>query len=173
MPRPRYIRRYRDGLVKKVNCEYWSDRNVVGGGVCTQGRYGGRPSLGTCDFCQGKPPRAPDPALAKFFTVQVKVTDRRATEGPKRWAALHRRALAWDPATGDFKAEVAFIATLADGLGMCSCKKDWAEFIERVPPDLWTTADAYFAWTVTAHNEVNVKLRKPIVTVEEARRLAA
>ncbi len=35
----------------KVRCKYWRDCNVPGGGCCTLGHYGGRPSLGTCGLC--------------------------------------------------------------------------------------------------------------------------
>jgi hypothetical protein len=90
----------------------------------------------------------------------VQIGESRAkTEGPKRWASLHARAEAWDGTNPD--AESEFIAHLADGLGMCSCRKDWAELLERLPPDLSSPA-AYLAWTVKAHDEVNDRLGKPV-----------
>ena len=32
-------------------CRHWRDCGILGGGCCRQGRYGGKPSLGTCRVC--------------------------------------------------------------------------------------------------------------------------
>lgn len=103
-----------------------------------------------------------------YEAVWKDVPDRRAVEGPKRWAALHKRAIAWDPATGDPEAEMDFIRKLADGLGLCSCKRDWDEYLRQFPPDL-SSAEGYFAWAWEAHQSLNEKLKKTGLTLDEAR----
>lgn len=76
------------------------------------------------------------------------------------WDDLHRRALthegddsAW---LRDFELQI---------LGGCVCRKQWREDLAAKPPDFAN----YFAWTVAAHNAVNARLGKPILTVDEAR----
>ncbi len=32
-------------------CRHWINCGVIGGGCCRLGRYGGKPSLGTCRVC--------------------------------------------------------------------------------------------------------------------------
>ena len=32
-------------------CRHWYACGILGGGCCRQGRYGGKPSLGTCRVC--------------------------------------------------------------------------------------------------------------------------
>jgi hypothetical protein len=36
----------------KKKCIYWSDCGMAHGGCCGLGRYGGRPSHGTCRICR-------------------------------------------------------------------------------------------------------------------------
>jgi hypothetical protein len=136
-----------------VECEHWTKGKVVGGGVCADGRFGGRPSLGTCDKCKGLPVRAPSPELVQLLTAN----DLRATEGPKRWAELHRRASSGVIA----EDEREFIRTLAKGLGRCKCATEWAMLLVRMPPDLSSPA-AYEAWAIAAHDKINANLGKPL-----------
>lgn len=87
-------------------------------------------------------------------------------EGPKRWAELHRRAASGVIADD----ELAFIRSLAKGIGICACKTKWRALLRKMPPDL-SSPEAYFAWTVAAHNVVNERLGKPAVLLEDARTL--
>lgn len=92
----------------------------------------------------------------------------RKVEGPKRWAALFKRALVWQP--GDPVAEsveLDYIAHLADRMG-CSCSGDWRKILAADPPD-FSSAEAYFACAWRWKNKVNVKLGQPVLTLEEAR----
>ena len=50
------------------------------------------------------------------------------------------------------------------------CKASWQEIQERIPPD-FSSQDLFFEWTVIVHNEVNKKLGKRIVSLEEARNI--
>jgi hypothetical protein len=138
-----------------IPCEHWSAP-----GLCAIKKYGERPSPGSCHICLGLPP-APPPL------VKLTVVPNRKVEGPKRWAELHRRALAWD-GTGDREAELKFIRTLADGLGGCACKRTWAKLLKGMPPDL-STGESYWRWSWQAHRAVNRSLKKPELSEQEAR----
>ena len=82
------------------------------------------------------------------------------------WKQLHIRAL------GNHINDQAFIAEFTRKIPRyttgCRCKEFWTNWIRGNRP---TYGDEYFEWTVKAHNAVNRKLGKPILTVEEARQL--
>lgn len=80
--------------------------------------------------------------------------------GAQIWAEMHRRALV------TFGDDSAYLETVTARLPCGTCKPHWAALLAAKPP---TWGEAYFAWTVAAHNEVNARLGKPLVTVEEAR----
>lgn len=83
--------------------------------------------------------------------------------GPRLWAELHRRPWAFDLAT-----EEAWIRdTFTPQLTACACRKNWLAALQSTPPDL-TSPEAYFAWSVDRHNEVNARLGKPTLTLAEA-----
>lgn len=52
----------------------------------------------------------------------------------------------------------------------CQCKKFYAEWKAENEPD-FTSPDGFFAWTVRLHNAVNVKLGRPELTIDEARKI--
>jgi hypothetical protein len=81
------------------------------------------------------------------------------------WAELHRRALAF---TGDVDAERAWMDGFTRRLPCGECRRHWKQLLEATSPD-YSSADAYFAWTVEAHNQVNRQLGKSQMTVAEAR----
>lgn len=87
-----------------------------------------------------------------------------SVEGPQRWASLHRRALEWERNPGSELEERRFLKALALGM-TCSCSADWAAILKSMPPNL----HAYFEWSVEAHNAVNAKLGKPLLTPVKAR----
>jgi hypothetical protein len=78
------------------------------------------------------------------------------------WKELHSRALNW---TGedDSKWLLGFTRRVPCG----ECQRHWAEFRMDRPPD-WAN---YFDWTVEAHNSVNHRLGKKILTTDEAKAL--
>lgn len=52
------------------------------------------------------------------------------------------------------------------------CKAHWLKLIAEFSPDeAFKNSDDYFKWTVDAHNKVNERLGKPIISLEEAKRL--
>lgn len=87
------------------------------------------------------------------FSVQEKT--------PSTWDELHRRALA-HKGGNDLAWLLEYTTRIA---GNCECRKHWILLIQRLPPDF----TRYFEWTVEAHNDVNRRLNKPELTVEEAR----
>lgn len=50
----------------------------------------------------------------------------------------------------------------------CKCNEHWSRWYPQNQPD-YSSRDAYFAWTVKAHNAVNERLHKPIMSVEDAK----
>lgn len=39
-----------------MNCKYWKNCGVIGGGCCELGLYGGQPSFGVCNQCDQREP---------------------------------------------------------------------------------------------------------------------
>lgn len=83
--------------------------------------------------------------------------------GPPLWAELHRRALTTNPGADDS----AWLEQFARRLPCGECRQHWHDMVRRAPP-VWA---GYFRWTVDRHNEVNVRLGKPLLTLEQARAL--
>lgn len=87
--------------------------------------------------------------------------DWKIVEGPRMWGELHRRALS----VGG--ADSTWLQNFGASIPCGECRAHWTAAVIENPPQ-W---DGYFEWTVFMHNAVNVRLGKPIVTVEEARSL--
>jgi hypothetical protein len=49
----------------------------------------------------------------------------------------------------------------------CSCTIDYLQLKKENPPD-FSSPEKYFLWGHKIHNLINVKLNKPLVTIEEA-----
>lgn len=45
--------------------------------------------------------------------------------------------------------------------GGCNCREDWARLEANFPPD-YSSRDAFYRWSVVAHDAINRKLSKPI-----------
>lgn len=91
--------------------------------------------------------------------------DEWAKRGPKMWAELHRRPQM-------VEREIEWIQQFGTRIPCGSCRQHWKNMVQRTPADLSSPA-AYFAWTVDRHNEVNARLGKPIISMEEARSIWA
>lgn len=50
------------------------------------------------------------------------------------------------------------------------CHQDFVNIISKTKPD-FSSADGFFAWGVDRHNDVNQKLGKPIMSLEEAKKV--
>lgn len=51
----------------------------------------------------------------------------------------------------------------------CNCAIDWLKLIDKHPPN-YSSADAFFQWTVDRHNDVNYSLGKPLLMAADARK---
>jgi hypothetical protein len=93
--------------------------------------------------------------------------DRHTEVARSLWGQLHRVALrATDAAAFARYVRESFTPRVACG----GCRIRWKGIVARMPPE--DAADP-FAWSVDAHNAVNIELDppKPVVSLEEARRL--
>lgn len=75
------------------------------------------------------------------------------------WKELHVRAINWKGGD-DSEWQVAFERRVPCG----QCKSHWSFFKCKYPPDY----ARYFAWTVDAHNSVNARLGKEILSQDQA-----
>lgn len=91
------------------------------------------------------------------------------------WRELHSygivHATTWDVAV----AKTWFAGWLArvPRFGCADCKTKFAKYCEKQPPE-FSSADAFFCWSVTAHNYVSthhVAPPKPPMTIADARRI--
>ena len=85
------------------------------------------------------------------------------------WKQIHTRALNYK-GENDSKFLQSWSAQIPRYTSGCKCKEFWLKWKTANPPTFKPT-DAYFAWTVKAHNAVNQKLGKKILTVTEAKKL--
>lgn len=85
----------------------------------------------------------------------------RGLAGNTLWGALHKRALKVAPGQRDD----AWLAVFRQILPCGDCRKHWDAMLEATPPP---AAPDLFAWTVARHNEVNRRLGKPEMGLEEA-----
>lgn len=81
--------------------------------------------------------------------------------GPALWALLHARALTH---TG---TDSTWLDKFNARIPAYCCGEDWHKWCAAHPPR-W---DDYFAWTVEAHNAVNVRLGKPTLGLAAAHAL--
>lgn len=80
------------------------------------------------------------------------------------WRELH----AYNPAEWSAdKAQTWFKAWLrrVPSFG-CACREHFRRILKKLPPD-FSSRDAFYAWSVAAHNEVNKSLGKPIWEARE------
>lgn len=87
--------------------------------------------------------------------------------GPMFWPELHHPRVA-----PDLAAEAAWMETFTDKIGCGECKTHWLEPLQTMPPK-FASREAYFAWTVEAHNVVNRRLGKPLMSIGAAKELYA
>lgn len=88
------------------------------------------------------------------------------------WVAQHYRAATYpyEPSEAQKAAAAAYVSADAELHHCSTCRADWAVLLEQMPPDV-RDKDRFFAWTVAAHNRVNAKLGKRIMSLDEARAL--
>jgi hypothetical protein len=88
-------------------------------------------------------------------------------QGPKIWRWLHSMALGWD---GDAESLQTILSLITNAVPCGECKKHWVEMLTAHPPKA-KNAEELFAESVAWHNQVNVRLGKPQLSVEDARKI--
>lgn len=89
--------------------------------------------------------------------------ERIANKGRAVWSEWHKRSLEWV----SIRDEEKWINRMISRLPCGECKQSFPAILEDNPID-WND---YFGSVVKLHNEVNKKLGKPEITVEEARKI--
>ena len=80
--------------------------------------------------------------------------------GPSLWREIHcHRA-----------ADGSFIQRIDQQIPCGDCRRHWQALLQQRPPEF---SEGWFAWTVWLHNEINARLNKPLMTVEEAQAIWA
>jgi FAD-linked sulfhydryl oxidase len=93
------------------------------------------------------------------------------TWGPTFWGALHMAALALplELDTSQQEGFKSFVTSYTRILPCGECRIHWGEVLEEKPIDPHLQrGEEVFNWTVDAHNYVNLRTGKPLVSYEEA-----
>lgn len=89
--------------------------------------------------------------------------------GPGGWACLHRRQISTDQHENE-RWMAAFVQCIPCNQYPRHCRQHFQEHLAAHPPD-YSSQEAFFAWTVAAHNSVNIRSGKPQISADEARKL--
>jgi FAD-linked sulfhydryl oxidase len=93
--------------------------------------------------------------------------------GKHLWASIHFIALGYpdSPSDSESKSYEAFFKSLYKVLPCKSCSNHLRETLAKqhplTPKDL-VDKDALFKWTVDLHNVVNTRLKKPVMSLDQA-----
>lgn len=90
--------------------------------------------------------------------------------GPIFWRFLHTWTLSFpvsSPTHAEQAAALNFLEAFAATLGCQTCKQHLLEYLKQVPPDV-TSRACLFAWTIDFHNAVNIRLHKPVQSLDWA-----
>ena len=82
------------------------------------------------------------------------------------WKELHTNALKYNGTNNSMFLQ-RFRRKIPKYTTGCSCRGFWTIWTRANPP-IYGPNNEYFAWTVKAHNAVNIKLGKPEISVEDA-----
>lgn len=86
--------------------------------------------------------------------------------GTLLWGRLHSYGLE-DHAPDRRRAWFGQWCRLVDQMAGCKCGHHWRDYLRTHPPDF----RHFFAWGVHAHNAVNLRLGKPVISLDAARRI--
>ena len=89
--------------------------------------------------------------------------------GPAVWHEFHVFALSPPPNQQDVRQ--FFMVTIPSKIACSTCFEKYMKLLRKHP--IPTNTSLLFDWTVKIHNIVNFMLRKPLVSVEEARSLTS
>lgn len=99
--------------------------------------------------------------------------DWRTADGPAKWRELHLHAsgLVRDGVLNEANERI-WLASFSRSIGCLDCRLNWQTELAKLPPD-YSSPEAFFAWTVAAHNAVNDRLGKPQFSLSDAQALYA
>ena len=120
-------------------------------------------------------------ALAKaLWPKSIKAAKQFLVSGPQCWGPLQWKTLhlwtywfpAQNPPAATRAAFVAHVKALAFLLPCPRCQRHWAEYVGNGDAVYAATAsrDAVMQWAIDAHNAVNARLHKPVLSNEQALR---
>jgi hypothetical protein len=93
--------------------------------------------------------------------VQAELERRKAEDGRRAWAALHRYPAdhwsTWDPAAAERWYREEWLLMVPR---YCDCVGHWLQLVERHPP-CFASAREFAAWTVERHSDVSERLGRP------------
>jgi hypothetical protein len=84
---------------------------------------------------------------------------------PATWQELHRRYLDWTAGQFDWQWLMADFIPRISNAANCQCRANFRQWVFDHNVD-WRNP---FAWSVAAHNAVNLRLGKPLLSVDAAR----
>jgi hypothetical protein len=90
--------------------------------------------------------------------------------GPIFWSTIHIVSLAYpdEPSYAEKRAAKEFFSALQHLLPCPKCRAHFREIIQGLPVDTWLdNRKALVEWTWMVHNQVNTRLEKPSITLEE------
>jgi hypothetical protein len=97
-----------------------------------------------------------DKVVRRMPVVNVTVDD----AGRTAWKALHDYADSqeWNPVEARQWYRHVWTPMIPR---YCGCVTHWKEITDKLPPD-FSSREAFRAWAIAAHNEVNKRLGKPV-----------
>jgi Erv1 / Alr family len=86
------------------------------------------------------------------------------------WKELHERAYNFKG-----KDDTVFLKNFATKIPRytrgCKCREFWLIYVRSHPPIFGKNGEGYFKWSIDCHNAVNLKLKKPVISLEDAKKL--
>lgn len=85
--------------------------------------------------------------------------------GPLQWQTLHQLLRGFEPTPDKRQALEAYVGALVHLLPCDTCAQHWSSLSRTVDTSSRTAA---LKWSIDAHNAVNARLGKPVLTYAEA-----
>lgn len=127
-------------------------------------------------WCAREPDRCRQPgaAHAGYATTSVvsvdgsQPADWKTSDGPKAWAKFHFYAAAlYKQGSIDEMAVRRWLELFRREIACFDCRQSWELDIAKLPP-AFSTAQAFFEWSVAIHNAVNSRVGHPQFPLAEA-----
>jgi len=95
--------------------------------------------------------------------------------GPPLWRRFHAFAVEYNPRTISKKDVMQWYRNFANTIPCHSCQEKYRAILNsgtyRLTEEVLRSSESLFEWTVTVHNAVNMFLHKPLMSLEEAKRI--